>query len=89
MARKVHETELLSDTSADVEALRARLYREMSPARKLELVDDAIRTNRMLLWAGLEARHPGESEARLERRLLGLVLGEDLATRAYGPLDEP
>lgn len=68
--------------------LQARIYREMSPARKLAIVDDLIRTNRQLLWAGLKHRHPEETEARLERRLLGLVLGEDLATRAYGPLDD-
>ena len=57
-------------------------------AQELEIVDDAIRTNRQLLWAGLVQRHPDESEARLERRLLGLVLGEELATAAYGPLDD-
>jgi hypothetical protein len=77
--------EALSDTTPDCEARRARIFREMTAARKLELVDDAIRTSRQLLRAGLRQRHPGASEEALERRLLGLVLGEDLATSAYGP----
>ncbi len=73
------------DTEAEVEDRRVEVLRRMSAERKLELVDDAIRTSRQLLLAGLRQRHPKESEELLERRLLGLVLGEELATRAYGP----
>jgi len=77
------------DTSPEAEAVMLAIYRRMPPWRKLELVDDAIVTSRLLAMAGLRRRHPDESPARLRRRLLGLVLGEELATRVYGPLDPP
>jgi hypothetical protein len=55
--------------------------------RKLQLVDDANRTAALLAMAGLRQRHPDESLERLRRRLLGLTLGEELATKVYGALD--
>ncbi len=64
------------------------IYRAMPAWRKLEIVDDAIRTGRRLAMAGLRNRHPGESPERLRRRLLDLVLGEEMARAAYGPLDD-
>lgn len=64
------------------------IYRSMTPQRKLELVEDANRSARQLAWAGINQRHPDESLERRRRRLLGLVLGEDLATRVYGPLED-
>ena len=79
---------IFSDTSADAEAEMLRIYRDMPAWRKMELVEDAIRTNRQLAMAGLRSRHPGESLHRLRRRLLGLVLGEETATEVYGPLEE-
>ena len=63
------------------------IYRRMPPWRKVELLEDANRTARLLALAGLAARHPQESPERLRRRLLGLTLGEDLASDVYGPLD--
>ena len=78
----------LDDTDPEVRERRIEIYRAMSPARKLELVNDAIRTNRALLWAGLSYRYPHESEKRRERRLLGIVVGEELAVEAYGPLED-
>ncbi len=66
---------IYSDTSAEAEAFLIDLYRRMPAWRKLELVDDAIRTSRQLALIGLRSRHPGESPQRHRRRLLGLVLG--------------
>ena len=77
----------LVDTSADSEEVAYAIYRDMPAWRKLQLVDDAMRTSRQLALMGLRSRHPGESEARLQRRLFGLLLGEPLATQAYGPVD--
>lgn len=79
---------IFSDTSPEIEDLLVDIYRRMPPWRKIELVDDANRTARQLAWAGLHSRHPGESRARLRRRLLDLVLGEELALAAYGPASE-
>jgi hypothetical protein len=78
-----------TDTSPEAERVVLALLREMSSARKAALVDDAVRTSRRLAMAGLRSRHPGDLPARLERRLAGLVLGEDLAIRVYGPLEHP
>ncbi len=79
---------IFSDTSPDAEEVLLALYRRMPAWRKIELVEDANRTARHLAMMGLRSRHPGESLPRLRRRLFGLVLGEDMATRIYGPLDE-
>ncbi len=81
-------TRRLSDTSADAEAVMLAIYRRMPAWRKVELVDDANRTARQLAMIGLRSRHPGESLATLRRRLLGLVLGEEIAAKVYGPLRE-
>ena len=59
-----------------------------TPARKLAMVLDANRTARLLALAGLRERHPGDSPARLRRRLADLWLGQQLAAKAYGPLSE-
>jgi hypothetical protein len=78
---------LYVDTSDDAERVVLEIYRRMPAWRKVELVEDANRTARQLAWIGLQSRHPDESRSRLRRRLLGLVLGEDLARKLYGPLD--
>ena len=44
---------------------------------------------RNLALAGLRRRHLGASEAELTRHLADLVLGEELAARAYGPHASP
>jgi hypothetical protein len=77
---------LFDDTPASVEEVVLERYRSMPAWQKLAIVDDANRTARQLALAGLRSRHPGESLPRLRRRLLGLILGETLATRLYGEL---
>jgi len=79
---------LSADTSLAAEAVMLDIYRRMLPRRKAALVCDAITTGRQLALVGLRGRHPQESEARLRRRLLGLVLGEAVATEVYGSLEE-
>lgn len=76
------------DTSPAAEAVMLDIYRRMPAWRKLELVNDANRAARQLALAGLRARHPDENPTRLRRRLLGLVLGEETATRVYGRLED-
>ena len=41
---------------------------------------------RLLALQGLRARHPEATEAQLRRYLADLLLGPELAARAYGPL---
>jgi len=75
-----------TDTSVEVHAAQLRCYREMSIARKLELVEDANTTARILALTGLRARHPSASERELHLRLFHLLHGSELATKAWGPL---
>jgi len=42
---------------------------------------------RMLALSGLRSRYPQAGETELRRRLAGLLLGEDLARKVYGEID--
>ena len=77
---------LAADTHPEVERLLVELWRSASPARKMAMVLEANRTARALALVGLRERYPGESPARLHRRLADLWLGPELAAKAYGPL---
>ncbi|MBI2928664.1 MAG: hypothetical protein HYY24_23625 [Verrucomicrobia bacterium] len=79
---------LAPDTHPDAERVLINLLREATPARKLAVVLSANRTARLLAMTGLRERHPGESAARLQRRLADLWLGPELAAQAYGPLPD-
>ena len=79
---------LSEDTDPAAEAVQLKIYREMPPWRKLQLVDDAIRTSRSLAMAGLRRRYPEAGEAVLRRRFMDLWLGEELAALVYGPFEE-
>ena len=81
--------EALSDTDPISELVRARVLRDMLPRRKVELVDDANRTSRLLALAGIRARHPELSVEQRQRLLMDLVLGKDLAEQVYGSDPDP
>ena len=61
------------------------ILRRMPAWRRLQLLDDACLAARTLARAGLRRRHPGATATEIERLLFDLLLGEDLAERAYGP----
>jgi len=73
------------DTDRATAARQAELFRSMTPKRKVELVEDANRTARELALAGIVARYPTATEQQHDRLLLGLIVGEPLATEIYGP----
>lgn len=77
---------LSQDTSPEAEAVQIEIYRRMPMGRKLELVEEANRTARTLALAGLRIRYPEASPEELHRRLMDLLLGEELAAAVYGPL---
>ena len=79
---------LSEDTHPEVEARILAAWRKMRPHEKLDRVCQMRETVVSFAMAGLRARHPGESETQLRRRLAALLVGEDLAARAYGPLGE-
>jgi len=80
---------LSRDTNREAERVLVEIMKALPSWKKLALLDDACSTSRALALAGLRARHPEASEAALHRMLMGLLLGEEIATRIWGPLDEP
>lgn len=76
---------LADDTSADAQAVQLEVLRRLPARRRLEMLDDACRLSRELARVGLRRRHPGASPEVIERLLMDLVLGEELAELAYGP----
>jgi len=80
---------LSSDTHPDAEKVQLELLRRMPPWRKLELMEGMTRTVYCLLLAGLRERFPQATREELRLELATLVLGPDLAARAYGRAVEP
>jgi hypothetical protein len=77
-----------ADTHPKMDALRIQLLRLASPSQKLDMLAGLNESARMLALIGLRSRHPQAGEAELQRRLAGLLLGEDLARKVYGDLDD-
>lgn len=75
-----------ADTSVEAEALQIEIFRRMTPAEKAHLVSEADQVARSLALAGLRRRHPEAGPAELHRRLMDLLLGEELALKVYGPV---
>ena len=78
---------MISDTHPKMEQLRIDLLRELPSWRKLHMVGQMYETMKLLALSGLRQRHPGVSEAELQRRLADLWLGPELAVNVYGPLE--
>ena len=76
------------DTHPDIERVQIELMRKAPVWRKVELLGQLNETAKLFALCGLRQRHPKASEQEIRRRLAGLLLGEDLAERAYGPLEE-
>lgn len=78
-------TILFPDTGREAEQVLIELLRRAPVARKLEMLGQLNAAARELALQGLRARHPDANEAQLQRRLADLLLGPELAARAYGP----
>ncbi len=79
---------LFPDTHPEAEAVLINLLRQAPPWRKLHMVGQLNQTVRTLALSGLRQRHPEATLQELHRRLADLLLGPDLAARAYGPLED-
>lgn len=77
----------LSDTHPDIAEMKIQLLRKLSPAQKLAMVGQLNQTVRILVLAGLKSRYPDDPPEKLKRRLADLILGAELAHKAYGPLE--
>lgn len=79
---------LFPDTCPEAEAVLIGLLHKAPPWRKLHMVDQLNQTVLTLALSGLRMRYPTATPQELRRRLADLLLGPDLAARAYGPLTE-
>jgi hypothetical protein len=77
-----------SDTHPAMEELQIRLLREMPPWRKMELLAELNASAKTLALSGLRRRYPKAGPQELRRRLAGLLLGEELASKVYGKLED-
>jgi len=78
---------LFPDTRPEAEAVLLDLLRQAPPWRKLHMVAELNRAVRTLALSGLRARYPEASPEELRRRLADILLGPELAEKAYGPLE--
>jgi hypothetical protein len=80
--------ETLSDTPAEVEDILFTLLRQAPAWRKFKMVGDLNATVKQFALDGIRQRHPNATEQELNRRLADLLLGEELAAKAYGEWHE-
>ena len=76
---------LFPDTQSEAEQVLIELLRARAGRPQAGDVGADERRPRMLALQGLRARHPDATEAQLQRYLADLLLGTELAARAYGP----
>lgn len=79
---------LFSDTHPKMEALQIELWRGASPTRKMQMLAQVNQSVRILALAGIRSQYPQAGEIELQRRLAGLLLGEEIACRVYGELPD-
>ncbi len=72
------------DTRPDIEQLQIKLMRQAPAWRKLQLLGELNRTVKELAASGLRRRYPQAVEPEIRRRLADLILGSEMAKRAYG-----
>jgi len=78
----------LFDTNPAMESLQIKLLRQVSPARKLEMLAELNSAARLLALTGLRDLYKQDSEERLQRRLADLLLGPELARKVYGDAED-
>ena len=76
------------DTHPIMEALQIQLLRQANSIQKLEILAGLNASARMLAVIGLRSRYPQASETEIQGRLARLLLGEDLARKVYGELND-
>lgn len=77
---------LFPDTRPEAEEVLFELLRQAPVWRKLQMVGELNATVRTLALGGLRQRYPQASDEELRRRLASILLGPELADKAYGPL---
>jgi hypothetical protein len=79
---------LSADTHPKMEALQIQLLRQASPVRKMEMLAQLNAAARLLALSGIRSRYPRAGKSEQQRRLAGLLLGEELACKVYGEIKD-
>lgn len=79
--------EMHMDTTPEVEAIQFAFYRSAPVWKKWEIASQLNQMARTLALSGLRERWPDATAEELQRHLADMLLGPELAERAYGPLD--
>lgn len=79
---------LSADTHPKMERMQIELIRRMPAWKKFAVVDGLNETVKTLAMSGLRAHYPQAGEAELRRRLAGLLLGDELARKVYGDIED-
>ncbi len=74
---------LFPDTHPKMEALQIELWRAASPTRKIQMLAQLNQSARLLAITSLRSQYPQAGEAELQRRLAGLLLGEEITQTLY------
>lgn len=77
------QTPLSLDTSPDIERRQVESWRHMSAAQKAAMITGLTQAACAMTAAGVRQRHPGAPPREQFLRLAIIVLGPDLASRAY------
>ena len=78
----------LSDTHPTAEKVQVEILRSMPVAEKFRILNGLIVAGRALSLSCLRDRFPDARPEEL-RRLATLLLGQELATKVYGPEPQP
>jgi hypothetical protein len=72
-----------TDTTDAAAGVLAAVFRQMTPAAKASMVEQMSNDARDLARGGIRSRHPEYSVDEVEHALHRLLLGDDLADRAW------
>jgi hypothetical protein len=75
---------LAEDTPPEIERIIIEGYRQMTAARKLEIMQDLNRTAHLLALSEIKQRHPNASPRELQLRLASRWLAPELMCKAFG-----
>ncbi len=72
-----------SDTHPKIEQMQIGLIRKMPSWKKFAAVDDLNETVKTFALSGIRLKHPEATAVQIQRMLADILLGQDLAKKAY------
>ncbi len=78
---------MMTDTTIQAEQIRLRALQTMTPTKRLSMAVGWSQSVREMSRAALRRQFPHFTEAELHRHLSERLLGPELATKVYGPLN--